>query len=176
MKVTPLALGGVFLVDLEPRADERGFFARSFCVDEFASRGIPMAVLQENVSYNAQRGTLRGMHFQREPHGEKKLIRCTRGAIHDVVVDVREGSPTRGRSVAVELTAENRSALYVPSGFAHGFLTLSDGAEVLYAMGTPYVAELAAGFRYDDPAFAIRWPFAPVIISTRDLEFPPFVP
>lgn len=170
---TPLQ--GAFVLEPERRIDARGFFARTFCVDELGARGLRMESVQENISFNTKRGTLRGMHFQREPHGETKIVRCTRGGIFDVIVDVREGSATRGRWTARELTAENRLALYVPVGFAHGFLTLSDDVEVLYLMGTRYVPDAAAGYRYDDPVFAITWPFAPTVIAEKDLSFPAFL-
>jgi dTDP-4-dehydrorhamnose 3,5-epimerase len=176
MKVTPAALSGAFILDLEPHADERGFFARSFCVDELAAAGLNPRVVQMNVSFNTRAGTLRGLHIQKDPHGETKIVRCTRGRIFDVIVDVRAGSPTRGRWCSLELDEENRRALYVPTGFAHGFQTLSDGAEVLYLMGSTYVKEAAGGFRYDDPAFGIAWPRPPAVISQRDLDYPPFGP
>ncbi len=168
------SLQGALVIELEPRADDRGFFARTFCVEELAVRGLRMEIVQENVSYNAKRGTLRGMHLQRAPHGETKIVRCTRGAIFDVIVDVREESPTCGRWISRELTAENRLALYVPVGFAHGFMTLTDDAEVLYLMGARYFADAAFGYRYDDPTFAIEWPFAPIVIADKDMSFSPF--
>lgn len=174
MKFRDLPLDGACLIELEPQVDERGFFARSFCVDELADHGKPITIAQENVSFNRRRGTLRGMHLQREPNGEVKIVRCTRGAIYDVIVDVRAASPTRARWTGVELTASNRNALYVPRGFAHGFLTLEDDTEVAYAMGSRYVPGAGTGYRYDDPAFAIAWPFAPVVISPRDLAFSPY--
>ncbi len=168
----PTPLAGAYAVELERLEDERGFFARSFCRDEFRSRGLASVVAQCNVSWNRQRGTLRGLHFQAAPHEEAKLVRCTRGAIWDVIVDLREGSPTRLRWHALELTAENRTALYVPEGLAHGFQTLSDDAEVLYQMSVPYHAELARGVRWDDPRIGIRWPLADPILSARDRAYP----
>jgi dTDP-4-dehydrorhamnose 3,5-epimerase len=174
MKVTPAALGGAFVIDLEPVADERGFFARSFCAEELAAAGIDPRVSQMNVSFNHRAGTLRGMHLQRDPHGETKIVRCTKGRIFDVIVDVRASSPTRGRWCGYELSEENRRGLYIPIGFAHGFQTLTDASEVLYVMGSTYVKEAATGFRYDDPAFAIAWPRPPSVISQRDLDYPPF--
>jgi dTDP-4-dehydrorhamnose 3,5-epimerase len=176
MKFTPTLLPGVIVIDLEPRADERGFFARTFCGDELGRAGISFSVVQENVSYNHRRGTLRGLHLQRDPHGEPKLVRCTRGAIWDVAVDVRSDSPTRGRWFGVEIDADNRRALFIPSGFAHGFITLADASEVLYLMGAPYVAEAASGFRYDDPAFGIEWPLLPTVIAEKDRSFAAFTP
>lgn len=168
----PTPLAGAYAVELERLEDERGFFARSFCRDEFRSRGLASVVAQCNVSWNPRRGTLRGLHFQAAPHEEAKLVRCTRGAIWDVIVDLREGSPTRLRWHALELTAENRTALYVPEGLAHGFQTLSDDAEVLYQMSVPYHADLARGVRWDDPRIGIRWPLADPIVSARDRAYP----
>lgn len=172
MKLVPTPLAGAYAVELERLEDERGFFARSFCRDEFRSRGLASVVAQCNVSWNPRRGTLRGLHFQAAPHEEAKLVRCTRGAIWDVIVDLREGSPTRLRWHALELTAENRTALYVPEGLAHGFQTLSDDAEVLYQMSVPYHADLARGVRWDDPRIGIRWPLADPIVSARDRAYP----
>ncbi len=174
MKVTPAGLDGAFAIDLEPHTDERGFFARSFCADELARHGLNGRVSQMNVSFNRSKGTLRGMHYQRDPHGEEKIVRCTRGSIVDVIVDIRPRSSTRGRWVALELTADNRRALYIPLGFAHGFQTLTDDAEVLYLMSNSYVPGSAAGYRYDDPVFGIRWPERPTVISAKDLDYPPF--
>ncbi|HEY6863573.1 MAG TPA: dTDP-4-dehydrorhamnose 3,5-epimerase [Burkholderiales bacterium] len=172
MKFVATPLAGAFVVELEELADERGFFARSFCRDEFARHGLEPAVAQCNVSYNAQRGTLRGLHYQAEPHPEAKLVRCTRGAVWDVAVDLRPGSPTLHRWFALELTADNRRALYVPAGFAHGFQSLTDSSEVLYQMSESYRAELARGVRWDDPRLAIPWPVAPAIVSERDRALP----
>lgn len=174
MQFEPLQLAGAFLIRPEPIRDDRGFFARSFCADEFAAHGLKDGFVQCNISYNARKGTVRGMHFQLHPHEEVKLVRCTAGAIHDVIVDLREGSPTRGQWLAAELTAANRHMLYVPEGFAHGFKTLADETEVFYQMGSAYVPGSAAGLRYDDPALAIDWPTGEVVISDRDLSYPPF--
>lgn len=176
MKFTETELAGVFIVDLEPKRDERGFFARTFCSEEFAARGLCTTYPQANVSWNARRGTLRGMHVQRAPFGEPKLVRVTRGAIHDVALDLRESSPSFLRWTAVELSAENRRAMYLPEGVAHGFQTLEDDSEVEYWMGARYVPDEAAGVRWDDPAFAIRWPIAPPILSDRDASFADFLP
>ena len=171
---TPTPLAGAFVVELDRREDDRGFFARSFCQEEFAAHGLSPVVAQCNVSYNARRGTLRGMHYQAEPHAEAKLVRCTQGAIWDVIVDLRRGSPTFRRWYGVELSADNRRALYAPEGMAHGFQSLTDDAEVLYLMSRPYQAEAARGVRWDDPAFGIRWPIAEPHLSPRDRDFAPF--
>lgn len=170
------ALNGVWLVDLERREDERGFFARSFCSQEFAAQGLPSNFVQCNISYNRARGTLRGLHFQLEPRPEGKLVRCTLGAAYDVVVDLRKDSPTYCQHIGVEISAANRLAVYVPPGFAHGFQSLADDTELLYQMTEYYVPELAAGVRWDDAAFGIRWPIENAIISARDRSFPDFVP
>jgi len=169
-------IAGVRIVELEPLADERGFFARSFCAEEFARAGIEMAVVQTNVSRNSRRGTLRGLHYQAEPAPEPKLVRCTAGRVFDVAVDLRPASPSYCRWTGVELDAETGNALFVPAGCAHGFLTLSDHAEVTYLMGAAYVPELARGVRWNDPAFAIAWPFAPAVMSGRDAAYADFDP
>jgi dTDP-4-dehydrorhamnose 3,5-epimerase len=171
-----LDLPGAYLVEIEPRADERGFFARTFCEDEFAATGLVTRFLQSSVSYNARRGTVRGMHFQAAPHQEIKLVRCVSGAVYDVIVDVRPGSPTYLRSIGVELSAKNRSALYIPGGFAHGFQTLLDDSELLYMIDVNYVAEAARGVRWNDPLFRLEWPDPIKVISSRDLEFPDWQP
>jgi dTDP-4-dehydrorhamnose 3,5-epimerase len=176
LRFTPTSLEGAWLVDLEPIEDERGFFARSWSPEEFARHGLDARIAACNVSLNRAPGTLRGMHFQVAPHAEVKLVRCTAGAIHDVIIDLRPGSPTYLRWYAAELTARNRSALYVPAGLAHGFQTLEPDSEVLYQMGTPYVAEAARGVRWDDPAFAIDWPAAERVMSERDRTYPDFAP
>jgi dTDP-4-dehydrorhamnose 3,5-epimerase len=172
LRETPLA--GAFVVEPEPARDERGFFARVFDREVFAAHGLAAAVDQTSVSFNVKAGTLRGMHYQAEPHGEEKLVRCVRGAVHDVIVDLRPESATFRSWYGVDLDEESRRALYVPKGVAHGFLTLADGAEVLYQISTPYVPEAASGVRYDDPAFGIRWPGAPRVISERDRTYPDF--
>lgn len=163
-------IGGAFVVELEPHRDHRGFFARTFDAEEFARRGLDARVAQTSISFNERRGTLRGMHYQIAPHEETKLVRCTRGAILDVIADVRDGSPTRGRWFAAELTSENRRMLYIPRGVAHGFQTLVDGAEVQYQISEPHHPESARGFRWDDPTFAIRWPIAEKVLSDADRE------
>jgi dTDP-4-dehydrorhamnose 3,5-epimerase len=172
LKFSPTPLAGAFVVDLEPASDERGFFARSFCREEFERHGLEPAVVQCNVSHNQKRGTLRGLHYQAPPHEEAKLVRCTRGAIWDVIVDLRAGSFTRLKWFGCELTAENRRALYVPRSFAHGFQTLADDSEVLYQMAERYYADLASGVRWDDPEIGIRWPLAGPIMSARDRALP----
>ena len=160
------------MVEIERIEDDRGFFARSFCQDEFRARGLAPVVAQCNVSWNRRRGTLRGLHYQAAPHEEAKLVRCTRGAVWDVIVDLREGSPTRLLWHAVELNAENRTALYIPAGFAHGFQTLVHDTEVLYQMGEFYHADLSRGLRWNDPALGIAWPLADPILSERDRTYP----
>jgi dTDP-4-dehydrorhamnose 3,5-epimerase len=178
MRFIETPLNGAWVVDLDLLGDERGWFARTFDAGEFAARGLNPAVVQCNASFNARRGTLRGMHYQAEPHGESKLVRCVRGAIFDVAVDLRGGSPTQRRWHGLELTASNRLAFYIPPGLAHGFQTLTDDAEVLYQMGSAYVPESARGVRWDDPAFAIQWPAADGerIVSERDRAYPDFSP
>jgi len=172
---TPLS--GAWVVELDRIGDERGYFARTFDRNEWRARGMDPAVVQCNITYNARAGTLRGMHFQAPPHGEPKLVRCTRGSIHDVIVDLRAGSATRGRWFGVDLTRENGRALYVPVDFAHGLQTLEADSEVLYMMGSEYVAEAASGVRWDDPAFSIKWPDPPAhgrTISDRDAAYPDY--
>lgn len=176
MKFVPTPLAGAFVVELEPIEDERGFFARSFCQNEFRARGLDPVVAQCNVSLNRSRGTLRGLHYQAPPHEEAKLVRCTRGAIWDVIVDLREGLPTRWKSFSTELTADNRRALYVPRGFAHGFQTLADDSEVLYQISEFYHPESSRGLRWDDPALGIRWPLPEPVVSARDRAYPLLAP
>lgn len=176
MRFQETTLPGVLLVELERRLDERGFFARTSCERELAARGLAARFPQCNVSFNTRAYTLRGMHYQAAPDGEVKLVRCTAGAIWDVVVDLRPGSPTRLRWYGVELTAEAHNQLYVPAGCAHGFLTLRDATEVSYQMGTFYVAAAARGFRWDDPLVGIRWPARPAVISERDRTYPDLDP
>lgn len=172
MKFERTAIAGVWIVDLDPRAEERGFFARTFCRGEFAAHGLHTDWPQGNVSRNTRRGTLRGLHFQDAPHPEIKLVRCTAGAIFDVAVDVRRGSPTFGRWTGVELSAATGRALYIPAGCAHGFQTLTDDAEIFYMMGDSYFPELARGVRWDDPTIAVKWPLPPVALSPRDAALP----
>ncbi|HJR76065.1 MAG TPA: dTDP-4-dehydrorhamnose 3,5-epimerase [Nitrospiraceae bacterium] len=167
-------LPGSYIIELERLDDERGFFARSWCEREFRAQGLDDRIVQCNISFNKKRGTLRGMHYQVDPHAETKLIRCTRGAIHDVIVDLRRDSPTYMRHVAIVLSAENRKMLYVPKGFAHGFQTLEDNTEVFYQMSDFYSPASSRGFRWDDPAFRIPWPQATRTISMKDLSYPDF--
>ena len=175
MKIGPLPLSGAYTVDVDPRSDERGFFARTFCVNEFAALGMSPRVVQCNISFNQKAGTVRGMHYQIEPHPEVKLVRCTQGAILDVIVDLRPDSATFKQHVGVELTAKNRRALYIPAGFAHGFQTLADETEVFYQMSDFYAPDCARGVRWDDPALTIRWPRPISCISDKDLTYPDFV-
>ncbi len=174
MRFAQTELSGAYVVDLEKIEDERGFFARSWCRSEFLETGLNANLAQCNVSFNAKRGTWRGMHYQIAPREEAKLVRCTRGVIWDVIVDLRSDSPTYRRHVAVELSAENRRMLYVPERFAHGFLTLSDDAEVFYQMSAMYSPAHARGFRWNDPAFGIRLPAGVAMISERDRSYPDF--
>jgi dTDP-4-dehydrorhamnose 3,5-epimerase len=167
-------LDGVVIVVLEPVSDERGTFARTFDASEWSERGLSPTVQQSSVSSNRARGTLRGLHFQEEPHAESKLVRCSRGAIYDVAVDLRRDSPTFCRWVGVELTEENGRMLHIAEGLAHGFLTLTDAADVVYQISNAYVSEAARGVRWDDPVFGIEWPSSPVVISERDRTFPDF--
>lgn len=166
---------GVWVIDIDPRRDERGFFARTWCREEFERHGLDARLVQCNISYNERRHTLRGMHFQCAPHEEPKLVRCTRGRMYDVVLDLRRDSPTFCRWYAIELSAENRRALFIPAGCAHGFLTLEDSTEVLYQMGEYYHPESARGVRWNDPAFGIEWPTDAPILSPRDASYPDFV-
>lgn len=174
MIFTETELPGVVVVELEKLRDDRGFFARSFCADEFAAAGVHSHFPQANISYNREKGTLRGLHYQVAPKPEPKLVRCTRGAIFDVAVDLRADSPGYCRWTACELTADNHIGLYVPPGCAHGFLTLDDGCEVSYLMGEVFHPDLARGVRWNDPAFAIDWPLEPAVISPRDAGYPDF--
>jgi dTDP-4-dehydrorhamnose 3,5-epimerase len=177
LRETPLT--GAFVVELESLADERGHFARTFDAELFAERGLNARVAQCNTSFNEHAGTLRGLHYQQDPHSEAKLVRVTRGAVHDVIVDLRDGSSTRCEWFSIELSAENNRSLYIPVGFAHGFQSLLAHSEVHYQMSHPYVADAARGVRWDDPAFAIDWPAPPSgerIVSERDRSYPDFIP
>ncbi|MGB7537224.1 MAG: dTDP-4-dehydrorhamnose 3,5-epimerase [Anaerolineales bacterium] len=174
MVFSATGLPGVFVIDPEPHADSRGFFARTFCQNEFAGHGINFSVAQCNISSNTVKGTLRGMHYQSEPFAEAKLVRCTMGALYDVVVDLRPGSPAFRQWLGMELTAQNRRALYIPEGLAHGFQTLVDDTEVLYQMSEFYHPECARGVRWDDSAFKIEWPIKNPLISDRDRGFSDF--
>jgi len=174
MKFHRTELAGAFVVEPERLEDERGVFARTWCEREFAAQGLASAFVQCSISYNRARGTVRGMHYQAAPDQEAKLVRCTRGAIHDVAVDIRRDSPTFARHVAVELSAANRLMLYVPEGFAHGFQTLQDDTEVLYQMSRHHAPPSARGFRWNDPVFAIRFPLEVAVIAPRDRDYPDF--
>lgn len=174
MRFIPTNLFGAYLIEPELISDERGFFARTYCRDEFAQKGLNPGLFQCNISYNKVCGTLRGMHYQKEPYPEAKLVRCTQGAIYDVIVDLRTDSSTFSQWFGVELTAENRKGLYVPEGFAHGFLTRMDDTEVLYQMSEFFHAECGAGVRWNDPVFAIDWPGDIAMISDRDAHYPDF--
>lgn len=176
MKFVKLPLAGAFAIDIEPIGDERGSFARTWCEREFAEHGLSTRFVQANVSSNRRAGTLRGMHWQREPHAEAKLIRVTAGAIWDVMVDIRPGSPTYLDYAGLRLDPESGRMAYIPEGFAHGFITLADGTEVAYQMSEFYAPGAAAGARWDDPAFGIEWPLEPAVIAAKDEAWPPFRP
>ena len=170
---TPLA--GAYLISLERMEDSRGFFARTYCEREFAGNGLTPHFAQCNISFNARRGTLRGMHFQRQPVAEAKLVRCTKGAACDVIIDLRKDSPTYCKWVAFELTEDNRHALYVPPGFAHGFQALADSTELFYQMSEFHSPSQAGGVRWNDPLFSIVWPIASPILSENDRRYPDFI-
>jgi dTDP-4-dehydrorhamnose 3,5-epimerase len=172
MRFLPTVLPGVVLLEQERHQDERGFFARTWCSDELAGNGLQSRLSQCSVSYNHRRGTLRGLHYQAPPHAEAKVVRCTRGAIFDVALDLRPDSAAFGRHLGVELSADNGRALYIPPGFAHGFYTLADGAEVEYLISAPHRAEAARGVRYDDPLFGVTWPGRVEVIARRDADYP----
>jgi dTDP-4-dehydrorhamnose 3,5-epimerase len=176
VRFEPLAIPGAYVVEIEPHTDERGFFARTFCAAEFVGQGLAGHFAQTSISFNARRGTVRGMHFSAEPHAETKLVRCTAGSIHDVIVDLRPGSETYLHSAGIELSAQNRRAIYIPTGLAHGFQVLADSTEVLYMIDIPFLATAARGIRWNDPAIRIDWPEAISVISERDLQFPDWKP
>ena len=176
MIFTELRVAGAWAVEVQQREDERGFFARVFCREEFQAHGLPGDFVQCSASFNLRRGTLRGMHFQKAPSREGKLVRCTSGVILDVIIDLHPDSATYCAWEAMELTAENRRALYIPPGFAHGFQALTDNAEVFYQMTDFYAPDLAGGVRWNDPAFGIDWPIQPPILSDRDAAYPDFSP
>jgi dTDP-4-dehydrorhamnose 3,5-epimerase len=171
---TELELPGAYVIDPERIEDERGFFARTWCCRDFAAHGLKPDLVQCNISFSRRRGTLRGMHYQVTPFGECKVVRCTRGAAFDVIVDLRPDSPTRARWVATELSAENRRMIYIPEGVAHGFQTLEDDTELFYQMSDFHAPEHARGVRWDDPAFQIRWPLGGRVISPRDRSYPDY--
>jgi dTDP-4-dehydrorhamnose 3,5-epimerase len=176
MRFTETKVAGAFLIEPEPIADERGFFARTFCREEFADHGLNPELAQANISFNHRKGTLRGLHYQEAPHAEAKLVRSVRGAIWDLALDLRPDSPTYLAWFGVELSDASRAMLYVPEGCAHGFLTLTDDAEVAYQMSAPYAPRAARGVRFDDPAFGISWPGEVVVINERDRTYPDFAP
>lgn len=171
MRFTETPLSGAYLIDLEPIQNNRGFFSRTYCDDEFAELGLNTEWPQENLSYNAAGYTLRGLHFNQGDHAEEKTVECTAGAIFDVIIDLRAGSDTQFAWFGTELTPSNRTALYVPKGFAHGFLTLAPNAEVRYRLGMRYEPAAAAGIRWDDPCLRIDWPADPVVIDDRDATY-----
>lgn len=172
MLFTETYLKGAYLIDVERRNDERGFFGRSWCQEEFEAHGLNPRLVQCNISFNEKRGTVRGMHYQADPYQEAKLVRCTMGALCDVIIDLRPDSATFTHWLAVDLTSENRRALYIPKGFAHGFQTLADDTEVFYQMSEFYHPEAARGLRWDDPAFDIEWPIKILVISEKDQSYP----
>jgi dTDP-4-dehydrorhamnose 3,5-epimerase len=176
MKFEEMTISGVWLIELERREDSRGFFARTFCEREFAALGLLKRFVQCNLSSNRQRGTLRGMHFQNEPKPEVKLVRCIRGSIYDVVIDLRRDSPTYCKWLGLDLTADNGCALYIPAGIAHGFQTLEDNTDLYYHMGEFYEPTLARGARWNDPAFGVQWPVSDPILSDKDAAYPDYRP
>ena len=176
MIFSPTELAASYLIDIEKREDQRGFFARTWCQKEFEAHGLVSRLVQANVSFNERKGTLRGMHYQVAPHSETKLVRCTRGAIYDVIIDLRPGSATYMQWLGAELTAENHRMLYVPEGFAHGFLSLMDKTEICYQVSQFYTPNAERGLRYNDPAFRIEWPIDVQVISDKDRNWPDYSP
>lgn len=174
MIFTPTKLQGAFILEVKKIEDERGFFGRSWCKRELEEHGLNANVVQANVSYNKVKGTLRGMHFQKAPHQETKLVRCTRGAIYDVIIDLRPNSPTYKQWIGVELTEDNYRMLFVPEDFAHGFITLQDNTEVTYQVTQYYTPGAEGGIRWNDPAFNIQWPIEPTVVSGKDQVHPDF--
>ena len=174
MTFTETRIAGAWIVDITAIRDDRGFFAMTWLPAEFRARGLDAALAQCNLAWNDKRGTLRGLHFQRAPHAQAKLVRCTRGAVHDVIVDLRPGSPTFRQWTGVELTEDNRRMLYIPGGLAHGYITMTDDAEVFYQASSPWEPKAEAGVRWNDPAFGIAWPAEPVVISERDATWADF--
>jgi len=172
MQFRPSRISGAFVIDISPIRDERGFFATTWLPEEFRKHGIEPLLAQCNLAFNHKRGTLRGMHFQRSPHAQAKIVRATRGALLDVIVDLRHDSPTYRQWDAVELTADNHRMLYMPEGIAHGYLTLTDDVEAYYHASAPWAPQAESGVRWNDPAFGIRWPFEPVVISEKDAGWP----
>jgi dTDP-4-dehydrorhamnose 3,5-epimerase len=174
MKFIPTLLRDAWLIQLQPAFDSRGFFARTFCVDEFAANGLETSYAQHNISVSARKGTLRGMHYQSEPHSEVKVVRCVKGIIWDVIIDIRPDSSTYRRWQSFELSSATGNQLYIPKGFAHGFQTLTDDVEVNYLISEPYSPQSACGVRHNDPVFGITWPSLITEISERDLQWPDF--
>lgn len=172
MIFTETKLKGAYIIDIKKVEDDRGFFGRWFCKQTWEAHGLKATVVQANLSYNKLKGTLRGLHMQVAPHEETKLVRCTRGSVYDVIVDMRQNSETYRQWIGVELTADNYRMLYVPEGFAHSYITLEDHSEVTYSVTQVYTPGAERGFRWDDPAFGIQWPIEPVIISPKDQAFP----
>ena len=175
MLIKKTKLAGAYLIETERHSDHRGYFTTTFCRKEFTKAGLVANFVQSNCSFNIARGTLRGMHFQVAPMAQPKLVRCTRGAVYDVMIDLRPESPTYCQWVAAELTEDNGSAFYIPEGFAHGFETMADNSEVFYEMGEFYSPEHGKGFRWNDPAFSIHWPIASPILAARDANYPGYV-
>lgn len=175
MKFIETRLPRAYVIELEKREDERGFFCRTWCKREFAEHGLVDWIVQTNLSHNKRKGTLRGMHYQVEPRSEVKIVRCTRGAIFDVIIDLRPNSPTYMQWIGVELSSDNHKMLYVPESFAHGFQTLDDNTEVVYQVSEFYTPDAERGIRYDDPAFDIRWPLAVAVISDKDRRWPDYL-
>jgi dTDP-4-dehydrorhamnose 3,5-epimerase len=176
MKFNPTPLAGAYVIDLEKRGDDRGFFARAFCEKEFAGQNLPNRFVQVNNSLSAQKGTLRGMHYQLAPKAETKLVRCIRGSLYDVILDLRKDSSTFGKSFGAELSAENRRMMVVPKGFAHGFITLADDTEAFYFVDEFYAPEQERGVRWNDPKFNIQWPAKPAVLSDKDGKWRDFDP
>jgi dTDP-4-dehydrorhamnose 3,5-epimerase len=176
MKFTETPLPGAYIIDLDKKGDERGFFARYFCKKEYAVHNLHSDIVQINNSLSAQAGTLRGMHYQLAPKAEDKVVRCIKGALFDVIIDLRSDSSTFLQHFGVELTAENRRMLYVPKGFAHGFLSLQDNTETIYLVTEYYAADRERGIRYNDPKFGIQWPVEPSVVSPKDQAHPDFDP
>lgn len=172
MKFIETSIPGVYIIELKPFVDERGSFMRSWCAHEFAARGLVSQMVQANISSNRLRGTLRGMHYQHAPHAEAKLVRCTRGAVYDVALDLRPDSPTYRKWTAVELDAQTPRLFYLPEGCAHGFMTLADDTELMYQVSAFYTPGSEGGVRYNDPAFAIEWPLEVSVISSKDQNWP----
>lgn len=174
MKFIPTPLSGAYVIELEKRGDDRGFFARAFCIKEFESNGLNQNIVQINNSLSKDAGTLRGMHYQLNPKSEDKIVRCIKGSLYDVIIDLRPESPTYKKWFGTELSAENRLSLYVPKGFAHGFITLEENTEAFYLVTEYYSPEHERGIRYNDPEFNIKWPIEPKLISDKDLNHPDF--